>query len=75
MATLTFTELCEAVAADPRYESEWEMGAPANRALAIKFSDGPRSAARSQTLQSAGLEFVVLDLDADGQVLAIEIAS
>lgn len=74
MAELSILELYELIVVDDRYEPEWEKGTPAKEALFIRFGERSRSVARSQTFDAVDARQLVVDLDAEGNVLGLEIA-
>jgi len=73
MAQIDFEELVSVLKRNPSYRERWELGTPADEALDIRFGRSDSRGVRSEVFETvAGFE-LVLDLDADGRVVGIEI--
>ena len=72
MARLTLDDLYSAVAAHPRYYAEWQDDIPARQSLRIPFTD-QLPPVESEVFEMVGGKELILDIDREGKVIAIEI--
>lgn len=72
MARLTLDDLYSAIEAHPRYYAEWQDDIPARQSVRIRMVEKLPSV-RSEVLELVGGKELVLDMDDEGRVVAIEI--
>lgn len=72
MARLTLGDLYSAIEAHPRYYADWQDDVPARQSVRIRVADD-LPLVRSEVFELLGGKELVLDVNADGQVVAFEI--
>ena len=73
MARLTIQELLALVVKAPEYKTSWEMGVPAEQAFYVRFADQEIQSVKSTVMPTADGSDLVIDVNADGVVVGIEI--
>lgn len=73
MATISFRELVSLVKSSPNYKAKLEQDVPAEQILYVKFSSDAPEGVASDVLELVGGGDFVVDRNADGRVVGIEI--